>query len=263
MRETMTAARRDSPEELGTGAAAPAPAAAVNEPSPPPSKTGEREAPGPRGDAETEVKASARRSGAERGEDAALVARIQEGDESAFRELFDRYHRRAFAIAFGVVKNKQDALDVVQEAFVKVHRHLHRFQGSSSFYTWLYRIVMNLSIDHVRRRKHGRGVEYDDGIGRDDVEGDGTLLPRVLGANPGKTVLRRELLERIQQSLDELPEIHRAVILLREVEGLSYEEMAEVLEVPKGTIMSRLFHARKKMQASLSEYMNGALTLEG
>src|SRR5690606_5186596 len=188
----------------------------------------------------------------------------QDGDQQAFRSLFERYHRRAYAVAYGVVKNKQDALDVVQDGFVKVHRHIDKFQGQSSFYTWLYRIIMNLSIDHVRRRRNAKGLEYDDRVGRHDHEiaGDGTLLPRILDSNPGKTVIRRELLGRIQSALEELPEYHRAVILLREVEGLSYEEMAEVLDVPKGTIMSRLFHARKKMQASLSDYMEGDLDIE-
>ncbi|MEQ8455431.1 MAG: sigma-70 family RNA polymerase sigma factor [Sandaracinaceae bacterium] len=196
--------------------------------------------------------------------DRVLVERVQGGDEQAFRTLYERYHRRAFAVAFGVVKNKQDALDVVQDGFVKVHKHIGKFQGTSSFYTWLYRIIMNLSIDHVRRRKNSKGLEYDDAVRReaDEVAGDGTLLPRILDANPGKTVVRRELLEKIQGALDELPEYHREVILLREIEGLSYEEMSEALGVPKGTIMSRLFHARKKMQAALSDYMEGELHLE-
>ncbi|MFK7987082.1 MAG: RNA polymerase sigma factor [Sandaracinaceae bacterium] len=197
-------------------------------------------------------------------DDRELVERVQAGDQAAFRTLYERYHRRAFAVAYGVVKNKQDALDIVQDGFVKVHRHIGKFQGSSSFYTWLYRIIMNLAIDHVRRRKNAKGVEYDDGVGRaaDEVAGDGTLLPRILDSNPAKAVVRRELLGKIQAALAELPEYHRAVIVLREIEGLSYEEMSKVLGVPKGTIMSRLFHARKKMQATLSEYMQGDLTIE-
>lgn len=196
--------------------------------------------------------------------DRELVQRVKDGDQGAFRELFDKYHRRAYAVAFGVVKNKQDALDIVQDAFIKVHRHIQNFQGSSSFYTWLYRIVMNLSIDHVRRSKKGKDLDYDDRVGRDavDVAGDGTLLPTILNANPRKTVLRKELTEAIQKALDELPAYHRAVILLREVEGLSYEEMSKTLKVPKGTIMSRLFHARRKMQASLADYLKGDLKIE-
>lgn len=197
-------------------------------------------------------------------DDRELVRKVQAGDQAAFRMLFERYHRRAYAVAFGVVRNQQDALDVVQDGFVKVHRHIGKFEGQSSFYTWLYRIVMNLAIDHVRRRRNARGVEYDDRIRRndDEIAGDGALLPRVLDSNPRKTAMRRELMERIESALDGLPEYHRAVILLREVEGLSYEEMAEVLDVPKGTIMSRLFHARKKMQAALSDYIGGDLAIE-
>ena len=198
----------------------------------------------------------------ERERDRILVARAQQGDHAAFRQLFDRYHKRAYSVAYGVLKNRHDAMDVVQEGFVKVHKHLASFQGSSSFYTWLYRIVMNLAIDQLRRRKTSRPVEYDDAIARD---GDGTndaILPRMADANPRKAAIRRELIEKIDAALAELPEYHRQVILLREIEGLSYEEMAEVLEVPKGTIMSRLFHARKKMQAALAGYVDGDMDIE-
>lgn len=209
-------------------------------------------------------KPSKEKTARDRERDRKLVERVQKGDQRAFRELFDQYNRRAFAVAIGVVKNKQDALDVVQEAFIKVHRHIHNFQGSSSFYTWLYRIVMNLSIDHVRKAKRVRDLDYDDGVGRDagNVAGDGALLPTVLDGNPRKAVMRRELSEAIQAALEQLPEYHRAVILLREVEGLSYEEMAEILKVPKGTIMSRLFHARRKMQAALADYLQGDMVIE-
>lgn len=188
-----------------------------------------------------------------------LVQRVQAGDSGAFRALFDKYHRRAFAVAMGVVKNEQDALDAVQEAFVKVHKNIHKFEGSSSFYTWLYRIVMNVSIDHVRKSSRRKSVDFDERSAhqQDDLAGDGALAPTLPHANPGKAALQRELGEAIQAALEELPEHHRAVIVLREIEGMSYEEMAEALEVPKGTVMSRLFHARKKMQASLAPYLEG------
>ena len=233
----MGTAAVDAPEDEGKP---------VNEPGDAPSKPSTKEA-----------------VAKERERDRELVELVQKGDQAAFRELFDRYHRRAFAVAFGVVKNKQDSLDIVQDAFIKVHKHIHNFQGTSSFYTWLYRIVMNLSIDHVRRGKKGRALDYDDRVGRDegDIAGDGALLPRILDGNPRKTVMRKELSEAIQRALDELPEYHRAVILLREVEGLSYEEMATILKVPKGTIMSRLFHARRKMQSTLAEYLQGDLDI--
>lgn len=203
------------------------------------------------------------RSSEERQRDLELVRRVQAGERAAFRELFDRHHKRAFAVAFGVLKHRQDAMDVVQEGFVKVHKHIGSFQGTSSFYTWLYRIVMNLAIDQLRRRKTGRNVEYDDAVLRDgEAAVDDSILPRMLDENPRKAVIRRELLARMEAALAELPEYHRQVILLREVEGLSYEEMAEALDVPKGTIMSRLFHARRKMQSALEGYVDGDMDIE-
>jgi RNA polymerase sigma-70 factor (ECF subfamily) len=205
-----------------------------------------------------------RASPEEREADRLLVERARGGDHGAFRQLFEKYHKRAFSVAYGVLKNRHDALDVVQEGFVKVHKHLGNFEGSSSFYTWLYRIVMNLAIDSLRRRKTSRPVEYDDAIRRDSVDGGGddVILARMLDANPRKAAIRRELVAKIDAALAELPDYHREVILLREIDGLSYEEMAEVLNVPKGTIMSRLFHARKKMQAALADYVDGDMDIE-
>ena len=193
-----------------------------------------------------------------------LVQRVQAGDTAAFRALFDKYHRRAFAVAMGVVKNEDDALDAVQVAFVKVHKNIHKFEGSSSFYTWLYRIVMNVSIDHVRRTSRRKNLDFDERALHEEsqVAGDGALVPSVTNANPGKAALRRELGTAIQAALQELPEHHRAVIVLREIEGMSYEEMAQTLDIPKGTVMSRLFHARKKMQASLAPYLSGEAVSE-
>ena len=159
----------------------------------------------------------------------------------------------------GVVKNQDEALDAVQEAFVKVHKNIDKFHGNSSFYTWLYRIVMNVSIDHVRKKSRRKSLDFDERALHEESEvaGDGALVPNLTNANPGKAALRRELGGAIQTALAELPEHHRAVIVLREIEGMSYEEMAEALEVPKGTVMSRLFHARKKMQAALAPYLAG------
>jgi RNA polymerase sigma-70 factor (ECF subfamily) len=192
-------------------------------------------------------------------DDVELVARVKSGDKAAFRMLFDRYNRRAYAVALSVVKNPSDALDVVQEAFVKVHKHLDGFQGTSSFYTWLYRIVMNLSIDHIRRSR--KVTEFDETVRRDDMLADGATLPQSAPESPSKTAVRKELTAHIHAALAELPEYHRAVIVLREVEGLTYEEMAKILRVPKGTIMSRLFHARRKMQDRLQPYLEGELDI--
>ncbi|MDB4976154.1 MAG: polymerase sigma factor RpoE [Myxococcaceae bacterium] len=192
-------------------------------------------------------------------DDLVLVRRAQAGDRAAFRLLFDRYHRRVYAVALSVLKSPQDAHDVVQEAFVKVHRYLPDFQGASSFYTWLYRISMNLSIDQLRRRKTARHVDYDDAVGRGEEGDEGNLTPFMAGGDPGKSHSRKELAAKMQAALSTLPEYHQQVILLREVEGLSYEEIAKIMKVPKGTIMSRLFHARRKMQTALADYVEGEL----
>jgi RNA polymerase sigma-70 factor (ECF subfamily) len=184
-------------------------------------------------------------------DDRDLVEAARKGDRDAFRTLFERYQRRAYALAFGVVRHQDDALDVVQDAFIKAYKHLDKFEGNSSFFTWLYRIVMNLAIDHLRKHRRARPVELDE---QHLEEGsDDTLLPKLLGGNPGRALMDKEIRARIEQALGELSENHRAVLIMRELEGMSYEEMAQAMGCSKGTIMSRLFHARKNMQRRLAD----------
>ena len=184
-----------------------------------------------------------------------LVRAARKGDRGAFRTLFERYHRRAYALALGVVRHSDDALDVVQDAFVKAHKYLDKFEGNSSFYTWLYRIVMNLAIDHLRKHRRVKPVEFDEARLEED-RADDTLLPRILGGNPGRSLMDKEIRKRIDAALDELSDNHRAVLVMRELEGLSYEEMAQAMACSKGTIMSRLFHARRNMQKRLIDLVD-------
>jgi len=184
-------------------------------------------------------------------EDRVLLQQAQQGDRDAFRRLVERHQRRAFAIAFGMVRDENDAREVVQEAFLRVHRGLARFEGGSSFFTWLYRIVTNLSID-VLRRPSRRETERVDDLFLEETD-EQPFLPRLPGADPLDAVRRSEIRGRIEQALGELPPYHRGVILMREVEGMSYAEMAEAMGVSKGTIMSRLFHARRKLQRALAD----------
>jgi RNA polymerase sigma-70 factor, ECF subfamily len=183
-----------------------------------------------------------------------LVVAARQGDRDAFRTLFERYHRRAYALAFGVLRHQDDALDIVQDAFIKAHKYLDKFEGNSSFYTWLYRIVMNLAIDHLRKHRRIKPVELDEASAAEAV--DDSLLPRILGGNPGRALLDKEIRKRIDGALDELSENHRAVLVMRELEGLSYEEMAQTMGCSKGTIMSRLFHARRNMQKRLLDLID-------
>lgn len=182
-----------------------------------------------------------------------LVAACKAGDRTAFRILYERYQRRIYAVAFGYVRNQEDALDVVQEAFVKVHKHIERFEGQSSFYTWLYRITANACIDLLRKRR-GKALEYDDAIRHDGgpatQEVFRSLAPM---GDPGQSVQNEEILRAVQAGLAELSEKHRMVIVMRELQGMSYAEIAKAMNCSKGTIMSRLFHARKNLQALLVE----------
>jgi len=190
-------------------------------------------------------------------DDLTLVNRCKEGDQQAFRLLVKRYERKVFSVAFGMLKDREEALDVSQEAFVKVHRYLGDFKGDSSFYTWLYRITRNLAVDRIRSRR-GETVEFDEKVAQDEAElGEAGFLSTQLGTNPQKSALRRELAEKMTEALQQIPEKHREILLLREVEGMSYEDLSRVLEIPKGTVMSRLFHARAKMQKLLEEYLGG------
>lgn len=184
--------------------------------------------------------------------DKLLVQRAARGDEIAFSELVTRHYRRALRVAYGLLKDQHDAEDVLQDAFARVHSRLKDFEGSSAFYTWLYRIVVNLSIDTMRRRRRDRRVDVDDESVREALSSGDELWPRYRDGGPDNTAERRELATKLDRAFKGLPEIHQAVIVLRELEGFSYEEIAETLGIKKGTVMSRLFHARRGMQTNLA-----------
>ena len=190
-------------------------------------------------------------------DDKQLVRRAKQGDHKAFRVLMERYRRKVFAIAMGMVRDPEAAMDISQEAFIKVHRYLSGFQGSSSFYTWLYRIVVNLCIDHIRKTGRREIVDYDDKVNRRDPDdSEAWIVPTILDTNPLKAFDRKELSGRIAAAFDSLSEKHRAVLMLREIEGLSYDEIGKTLKIQKGTVMSRLHHARKNLQRALGQYLS-------
>lgn len=182
-----------------------------------------------------------------------LVQRARGGDRDAFRELVERYQRKIAALALGMLRNRDDALDVVQDTFAKAYQSLDRFKGDAGFYTWVYRIAYNLCVDHQRRE--GKQVH----LSAEGEEGtDGVPPPAAAGPHPDQPFERArdaEIGQRVREAIDELTPDHRAVILLREVEGLSYAEISEVLECPKGTVMSRLHYARRQLQARLRELL--------
>ncbi len=187
----------------------------------------------------------------ERDEDRALIEAVLAGDASAYRGLVERYEQRIYAVVYGMVRNQEDARDLAQDAFIKAYNNLQRFRLESSFYTWLYRIAMNVCIDFHRRRKLRRTEEFDEGIAARGSDGSVDQIHRKL--DPGKDLERKQLREKIMVALDELPEEQKQIVVLREIDGMSYKEIAEVLDIPEGTVMSRLFYARKKLQAALKE----------
>jgi RNA polymerase sigma-70 factor, ECF subfamily len=167
----------------------------------------------------------------------------------------ERYQARVLRLAAALLKNREDAADIAQESFVRAYANLQSFKGDSRFSTWLYKIVNNLCIDWIRRRRTAQSEELDEGgRSQDDSIAPGLISGR-LHANPQGQVLRRELAGKLQTALEALPGKHRQILWLREVDGLSYEEISEALDIPKGTVMSRLFHARAKMQALLRGYL--------
>ncbi|MEL6546587.1 MAG: sigma-70 family RNA polymerase sigma factor [Myxococcota bacterium] len=188
--------------------------------------------------------------------DKVLVERAARGDEIAFSELVNRHYKRALRVSFGLLKDRHDAEDVVQDAFARVHKRLKDFEGQSAFYTWLYRIVVNLSIDYMRKRKRERRVDVEDESAREALRGGEELWPRYSDSDPGDSMERVQLRQKLQLAFQDLPEIHQAVLMLRELEGFSYEEIATTLNIKKGTVMSRLFHARKAMQTRMTELMS-------
>ncbi len=174
-------------------------------------------------------------------DDALLVAQAAKGSADAFEYLVKRYRNQVYAMCYHITRNREEAWDLAQEVFVKAHRALGTFRGESGFKSWLLRIAANHAKDFLKRRRL-ETVAFDDARAADAPAGTEA---------PDRAVELRELGAAIDRALDQLPEKHRTAFILREYEGLSYQEMAEAMECNLGTVMSRLFHARRKLQELL------------
>lgn len=183
--------------------------------------------------------------------DAELVRLARQGDRGAFQELVERYQRKIYVVLLGMLREHDAAWEASQETFVKALRSLDRFKGEASFYTWLYRIAVNVAIDHQRRAARRPLV----GVAETTVEAQASLQEDLRKHDPFRRVRDREIGERVRAAIEQLTPEHRAAILLREVEGLSYEEISRVMECAKGTVMSRLHYARKKLQTLLKDLL--------
>src|SRR3954470_17623583 len=182
-----------------------------------------------------------------------LVKRCQDGDAEAFDELVTRYRTRVFGMVYNMVHSEQDAWDLAQDSFIKAWKSIKRFRGQSSFYTWIYRIVMNVTIDWLRKKQvKAGGAEFDDSIQLKEVDPASKTVPRP-DALPSEQLEQREIRVEIDKAIAQLSPEHRAVILMKEIDGMQYHEIAESLGCSIGTVMSRLFYARKKLQNLLKD----------
>jgi RNA polymerase sigma-70 factor, ECF subfamily len=183
-------------------------------------------------------------------DDAALIERCRAGDVAAFEPLVEKYRQRVWRLAYNTLRDREEAWDVAQEAFIRAYQALPSFRGQSAFYTWLYRIVMNVATDRARSRGAQGRAFGTERVPEEDWE---RVLP---DDNPGDeapdaAAARREQRQKIVQALDTLPEHHRKIVMLSDLEGLSYREIADTLEIPMGTVMSRLHNARKRLRDAL------------
>jgi RNA polymerase sigma-70 factor (ECF subfamily) len=181
--------------------------------------------------------------------DEQLVKAAKKGDMAAFEELVARHRDKIYARAFSMMRNEDEAIDLSQEAWVKSWQRLKQFQGESSFGTWMTRIVINLCLDQLRRRKRQRTESIEE---MSEESGGVERQMPVVTVNPTERLERGELRKKIDQALAQLSHEHRTVLVLHEFEEMEYKEIAKTMECSIGTVMSRLFYARRKMAVLLA-----------
>lgn len=184
------------------------------------------------------------------------VVSAQNGDKSAFGELVNRYYEMVYAISYGVLENREQSRDVTQEVFLKVYNTIRAFKGDSKFKTWLYRVAMNAAIDQSRKKKPAYSL---DEVREGEEDGKPTDIPDER-AKPRDEIYQQELKVLFRKALKELSPEHRAVLVLREWQDMSYEEISETLGIQLGTVMSRLHYAKKKLAEIMeAKYPKGKL----
>jgi RNA polymerase sigma-70 factor (ECF subfamily) len=180
---------------------------------------------------------------------------VQGGDTDAFGVLVEKYKQKVFRLAYGVLRDQEEAMDVAQEAFVKAYRALGRFKGDSAFYTWLFRITMNVALDRRRQRLSRARALGGEEVPQEEWE------RTAVATDPGPVdeAVGAERRARIGRALETLSPQHRSIIILSDIEGLAYREIAEVLQIPMGTVMSRLHNARKRLREALGTMLSSLL----
>lgn len=180
------------------------------------------------------------------------MRRVQAGNNEAFEELVKRYERKVYNIAYRLMGNERDASEVLQDAFLRAYRFLPKFQFKSSFFTWLYRIATNVSLTKLRKREKVQLVSIDEPA---NADGDLPLEIPDYRYNPEKMMKQRQLREALQNAVDNLPPDYRSVVVLRDLEGLSNEEVSKVLNLTVAAVKSRLHRGRLELRKVLAEYL--------
>jgi RNA polymerase sigma-70 factor (ECF subfamily) len=182
-----------------------------------------------------------------------LVKRARRGSLEAYDELVRLYQERIYATIYHMTSNHEDANDLTQETFVKAYRVLKSFKGSSSFYTWIYRIAVNKTINFLKQRRNRMHVSLNDLDS--SAERDPDLVALISEKTPRRDVNLVELQEKLNAAMQKLSEPHRLVVTLHDVQGMPHEEIAKIMDCNIGTVRSRLFYARQQLQAYLSDYL--------
>jgi RNA polymerase sigma-70 factor, ECF subfamily len=186
--------------------------------------------------------------------DEALVARVKEGDMTAFDQLVRKHRERLYSVIYNLTSNREDAADLTQETFIKAFSSIHKFRGRSSFFTWLYRIGVNTTLTSLKRNRLRRFFSFDK---IDEEISQGELLEWLADkTQASRGVLLKELQEKLNEALQKLSLRHRTVVVLFEIEGLSHQEIAEIMKCSEGTVRSRLHYAKQQLQTSLGAYLN-------
>ncbi len=188
-----------------------------------------------------------------RADEMELIERAQQGDLGAFDVLVQRYQERIYGTLYHMTSNHEDANDLAQESFIKAYQALKSFKGDSTFFTWIYRIAVNRALNFLSQRKRRPQFSLNDLDS--GIDTDPEMLALISEDTPRRELGLNELQEKLNEAMQKLSEVHRLVVTLHDVQGLSHEEISRIMETNTGTVRSRLFYARQQLQGYLSDYL--------
>lgn len=186
--------------------------------------------------------------------DADLVARARDGDTAAFDELVTKYSPKLYGLIYHMTSNREDTNDLLQDVFAKAYRSIKRFRGKSSFYTWIYAIATNMTLNFLKKRSRRQGMSLDDVDSA--IENDREFIELTSKSDPVRETYLSELQLKLNEAMQSLSDNHRAVVTMYDIQGMPHTEIARILGVSEGTVRSRLFYAHRQLQTQLGDYWN-------